>query len=62
MRTTSEENKTAVAELRRARFLLATGQRYCTEALSTHSHLRVAVVPRGFGAIIFITSDTRYGH
>ena len=30
--TRSEANKTAFAELR-ARFLLATGQRYCTEAL-----------------------------
>ena len=33
MRTTSEANKTAVAELRGARFLLATGPLYCTEAL-----------------------------
>ena len=54
MWTTSEANKTAVAELRRARI--------ATRLCATHSHSRVAVVPRGFGAIIFITSDIRYGH
>ena len=33
VRTTPKANKTVDTELRKARFLLATGQRHCTEAL-----------------------------
>ena len=53
VRTTSEDKKTADAELRRARFLLATGQQYCTKLFATHAHSHVHTVPRGFGAYRF---------
>ena len=64
VRTTSEANNTAVAEFRRTRFSLATGQRYCTEALCHTFAFAFAcfVVLHGFGAIVFIASDIRYGH
>ena len=53
VRTTPKANKTVDTELRRARFLLATGQRHCTEALCYISY--GVVVPHVFGAIAFIT-------
>ena len=62
MGTTSEANKIAVAEFRRTRFSLATGQRYCTEALCHTFAFACFVVLHGFGAIVFIASDIRYGY
>ena len=41
--------------MRRARILLAIGQRIAPRLCATHAHSRVVVVPRGFGAIVFIT-------